>query len=106
MLSTKFPAAWAGEWRDARGRKLMISQNGEHYTVSVIDSSNEYFAIDSTGFNERDMSTKDLPATWCLDTENQWHLQAEAGIPGIGPTYRLYFVVSDASGDQRLASEN
>lgn len=98
------PITWTGNWVDDTGRTLTIQAiNDKEYKVSIKDKNGTPFKIDWTGFEPLDKKTTDLKSEITNDTEGRQHLQVEAGIVGVGPTYRLYFIVEDENKKSRLA---
>lgn len=101
------PTTWTGNWVDDTGRTLTIQAiNDKEYKVSIKDKNGVPFKIDWTGFGLLDKNTTALKSEIASDTDGRQHLQVEAGIVGIGPTYRLYFIVEDENKKSRLAITN
>ncbi len=99
------PTTWTGNWVDDIGRTLTIEMtNDREYKVSIKDKSGLPFKIDWTGFGILDKKTTDLKSEITNDTDGRQHLQIEAGMVGVGPTYRLYFVVEEENQKLRLAT--
>jgi len=99
------PTSWTGNWIDDIGRTLTIEMtNDKEYKVSIKDKSGLPFKIDWTGFGILDKKTTDLKSEITNDTDGRQHLQIEAGMVGVGPTYRLYFVVEEENQKLRLAT--
>ncbi len=99
------PTTWTGNWVDDIGRTLTIEvANDREYKVSIKDNSGIPFKIDWTGFGLLDKKTTDLKSEITKDNDGRQHLQVEAGMVGVGPTYRLYFVVEEENEKQRLAT--
>ena len=98
------PTIWTGNWVDDTGRTLTIEiANDRKYRVSIKDKSGLPFKIDWTGFGLLDKKTTDLKSEVTNDSDGRQHLQIEAGMVGVGPTYRLYFVVEENQ-ELRLAT--
>lgn len=99
------PAAWLGKWVDDIGRTLTIDPGGDHhhYKVSIRDQSGKPFDIDNIGFLESGKKTLELKSALTIDHKGKQHLQVEAGMVGIGPTYRLYFATETQNKQLRLA---
>lgn len=101
------PTTWMGNWVDDTGRTLTIQlANEQEYKVTIKDKSGVPFKIDLTGFKLLDKETIDLKTKVANDTDGRQHLQVEAGIDDIGPTYQLYFIVEDESQKLRLATSD
>jgi hypothetical protein len=101
------PTTWTGNWVDDIGRTLTIEvANDREYKVSIKDSSGIPFKINWTGFGLFDKKTTDLKSEITKDNNGRQHLQVEAGMVGVGPTYRLYFVVDEGSEKLRLATSD
>lgn len=100
------PALWLGDWVDGiRTLTIGLDDQGD-VVVSVKDRSGTPYTIDDTGLKLASNKTINLKSTVEADRHKQIYLKVEAGSVGIGPTYKLYFVVNGDDGVQRLASED
>lgn len=95
------PVEWLGEWTDGV-RVLGIRINDEQEIVVSVTRDGIPYRIDNTGFDFPNQ-TINLKSEWVSDRDGRIHLQVEAGSPGIGPAYKLYFVQRDSG---RLATPN
>lgn len=87
------PTHWCGLWTDKNGKQLIIESAKHHfYSVTVLDPGNNPFQINLLGDEKK--VTLELKGQFCKDLDGNLMLQVEAGTEGIGPTYRLYFLVA------------
>jgi hypothetical protein len=95
------PVTWLGAWTDGiRILTLRLDDRGD-IKVSITDRNGVPYRIDDTGLNLPNPQTVDLQSKLIYDDADQVYLQVEAGSPGIGPTYKLYFAQKDG---ERLAT--
>ncbi|GIJ29190.1 hypothetical protein Vqi01_43520 [Micromonospora qiuiae] len=83
-----WPSAWAGTWvaPDGKTVRLIHEDCGITVTVSPDPDQPPYQGVER------------VPGTCHVDEQGRRYLEVEAGVPGIGPTYRLYAAVEGVAG--------
>ncbi|MBF9132118.1 hypothetical protein I0C86_24640 [Plantactinospora sp. S1510] len=90
--------SWTGTWVAADAKTVRLSHGDCGITVTVSPGPDQPPYRSAPLLDGGTKRIENLPTSLLVDEAGRQCLEVEAGVPGLGPTYRLYAAVRDAAG--------